>query len=45
MSLGDYFQTTDVEAEFNGYFSYDRTVTKIPLDKLRELHLTLYINE
>ena len=36
------FQTTDVEAELNGYFSYDRKVTKVPLERLRELHEKLY---
>ena len=36
-------QTTDVEAELNGYFSYDRRVTRVSLHGLlRELHERLY---
>ena len=31
-------QTTDVEAEFNGYFSYDRKVKKVNLSAIAELH-------
>jgi len=31
-------QTTDVEAEFNGYFSYDRQVQKVSLQALAGLH-------
>lgn len=31
-------QTTDVEAEFNGYFSYDRKVEKVSLTAIADLH-------
>ena len=31
-------QTTDVEAEFNGYFSYDRKVNKVSLEAIARLH-------
>ena len=31
-------QTTDVEAEFNGYFSYDRKVNKVSLQAIADLH-------
>lgn len=37
-----YTQTTDVEVEVNGLFTYDRKVLKMPLDKMFRLHQQLY---
>ncbi|RMG00193.1 MAG: hypothetical protein D6741_07235 [Planctomycetota bacterium] len=37
-----YTQITDVEHEPNGWLTYDRRVSKIPADRLAELHRTLY---
>ncbi|MFO1022479.1 MAG: hypothetical protein U0903_17545 [Planctomycetales bacterium] len=34
LSAAVYTQTTDVEIEVNGLFTYDREVLKIPLDKI-----------
>ena len=34
-------QLTDVEAELNGYFSYDREVTKVDLQALAKMHAEL----
>jgi len=34
-------QITDVEAELNGYFSYDREVAKVDLLALARIHKTL----
>ena len=36
-----YTQLTDVEAELNGYFSYDREQAKVDLDTLAEIHKSL----
>ena len=33
---------TDVEHELNGWLTYDREVSKIPADDLREMHLSLW---
>lgn len=37
-----YTQTTDVEGEVNGLMTYDRKVTKIPVDVLKMLHAPMY---
>ncbi|GAB6166839.1 glycoside hydrolase family 2 TIM barrel-domain containing protein [Thermostilla marina] len=37
-----YTQITDVEHEPNGWLTYDRRVSKIPVDRLAEFHRTLY---
>lgn len=37
-----YTQTTDVEVETNGIFTYDRKVLKMPLEKMYQLHQQLY---
>ena len=42
LSAAVYTQTTDVEGEINGLMTYDRKVTKIPEEKLKELHTKLY---
>ncbi|MDB5250333.1 MAG: glycoside hydrolase family 2 sugar binding protein [Segetibacter sp.] len=42
LSAAVYTQTTDVEVEVNGFFTYDRKVLKMPADKLREIHSKLY---
>ena len=34
-------QLTDVEAELNGYFSYDRAVVKVDLQALSKMHAEL----
>ena len=42
LSAAVYTQTTDVEVETNGLMTYDRKVIKMPADKLKQLHLSLY---
>lgn len=42
LSAAVYTQTTDVEVETNGLFTYDRKILKMPLDKMFNLHLMLY---
>lgn len=42
LSAAIYTQTTDVEVEVNGLMTYDRKVTKMPVEKLRQLHQKLY---
>ena len=42
LSAAVYTQTTDVEGEINGLMTYDRKITKIPEEKLKELHTKLY---
>ncbi|MBX2924144.1 MAG: beta-galactosidase [Chitinophagaceae bacterium] len=42
LSAAVYTQTTDVEIETNGFFTYDRKVLKIPVEKAREVHKQLY---
>lgn len=37
-----YTQITDVEHECNGWLTYDRAVSKIPVERLRALHQRLY---
>jgi beta-galactosidase/beta-glucuronidase len=37
-----YTQTTDVEIEINGYLTYDRETEKMDVEKLIEVHQTLY---
>ncbi len=37
-----YTQITDVEHECNGWLTYDRKVSKIPVERLREIHQVLY---
>ena len=42
LSAAVYTQTTDVEGEVNGLMTYDRKVVKLPVDKIKELHSTLF---
>ena len=42
LSAAVYTQTTDVEGEINGLMTYDRKVTKMPAETLKELHSKLY---
>lgn len=42
LSAAVYTQTTDVEGEINGLMTYDRKVTKMPAQTLKELHRKLY---
>lgn len=42
LSAAVYTQTTDVEVETNGLFTYDRKVLKMPIEKLQEVHKPLY---
>ncbi len=42
LSAAVYTQTTDVEGEINGLITYDRKVTKMPAETLKELHSKLY---
>ena len=42
LSAAVYTQTTDVEGEINGLMTYDREVTKMPANTLKELHSRLY---
>lgn len=42
LSAAVYTQTTDVEIETNGFFTYDRKVLKMPLEKAQETHKRLY---
>lgn len=42
LSAAIYTQTTDVEGEVNGFITYDRKVTKIPVSLLHQLHSRLY---
>ncbi|MGN6437888.1 MAG: glycoside hydrolase family 2 protein [Agriterribacter sp.] len=42
LSAGIYTQTTDVEVETNGFFTYDRKVLKMPIEKVQEVHKQLY---
>lgn len=42
LSAAVYTQTTDVEVETNGIFTYDRKVLKMPMDKLQAIHAPLY---
>ncbi|WP_285009638.1 sugar-binding domain-containing protein [Pedobacter faecalis] len=37
-----YTQPFDVETEQNGLITYDREVIKLPIDKIREIHSTLW---
>ena len=37
-----YTQITDVEHELNGWLTYDRRVSKIPQETLREIHASLF---
>ena len=36
-------QLTDVEAELNGFFSYDREVVKVDLQALAKMHAELIV--
>ena len=36
-------QLTDVEAELNGFFSYDREVVKVDLQALAKMHTELIV--
>ena len=45
LSAAVYTQTTDVEIETNGLMTYDRKEIKIPVDKLKDVHLKLYTNK
>lgn len=42
LSAGVYTQLTDMRHEQNGWLTFDRKVSKIPVEKLREIHLQLY---
>jgi beta-galactosidase/beta-glucuronidase len=42
LSAAVYTQTTDVEIEVNGLMTYDRKITKMPAEKLKEIHGILY---
>jgi beta-galactosidase/beta-glucuronidase len=42
LSAAVYTQTTDVEIEVNGLMTYDRKVTKMAEDKLKQAHTPLY---
>jgi beta-galactosidase/beta-glucuronidase len=42
LSAAVYTQTTDVEVEINGLITYDRKVTKMPLDQLFKVNTKLY---
>ncbi len=42
LNAGVYTQISDVEHEPNGWLTYDREVSKIPVADLRRLHDTLY---
>jgi len=42
LSAAIYTQTTDVEVETNGFFTYDRKVLKFPLEKTQQVHKQLY---
>jgi beta-galactosidase/beta-glucuronidase len=42
LSAAVYTQTTDVEIEINGLITYDRKVTKIPLDQLFKSNTKVY---
>ena len=37
-----YTQITDVEHELNGWMTYDRRVSKLPVEKMREINSKLY---
>lgn len=37
-----YTQTTDVEIEVNGFLTYDRAISKMPVDFLRRVNMTAY---
>ncbi len=37
-----YTQITDVEVELNGWLTYDRKVSKIPVERLEEIHSRLF---
>lgn len=43
LSAGVYTQIADVEHEPNGWLTYDRAVSKIPVADLRRLHDRLYV--
>ena len=45
LSAAVYTQTTDVEIETNGLMTYDRREIKIPVEKLKAVHLKLYNNK
>ena len=42
LSAAVYTQTTDVEIEINGLMTYDRAISKMPEQKLKEIHQKLY---
>lgn len=42
LSAAVYTQTTDVEVETNGLFTYDRKVLKFPLSEIYQLHQQLF---
>ncbi|MBZ4191289.1 glycoside hydrolase family 2 protein [Niabella beijingensis] len=42
LSAAVYTQTTDVEVETNGLYTYDRKVLKYPLERMFRLHQQLY---
>jgi len=42
LSAAVYTQTTDVETEVNGFLTYDRSVIKMDLDAVRNVHQKLF---
>ncbi len=42
LSAAVYTQTTDVEGEINGFITYDRKKTKMPMKKIAKLNKSLY---
>lgn len=42
LSAAIYTQTTDVEIEVNGLMTYDRKITKIPVDRLAKINKAVY---
>ncbi|MEX0321045.1 MAG: glycoside hydrolase family 2 protein [Puniceicoccaceae bacterium] len=40
-----YTQITDVEHECNGWLTYDRKVSKLPVERLKDIHSVLYQKE
>lgn len=45
MNAAVYTQITDVEHECNGWLTYDRKVSKIPVKRLKQIHDVLYQEE
>jgi len=43
-SAAVFTQTTDVEGEINGFFTYDRREAKVPVELIRELNANFMRN-